>query len=54
MGKKLSDLMFNTSFPIGRLQKPQGSSGDLDADTERRRNLPLGPLLDIDLTLYNA
>lgn len=52
--KKLSGLMFNTSFPIGRLQKPRGSSGDLDADTERRRDLPLGPLPDIDLAMYNV
>ena len=52
--KKLSGLLFKTSFPISRLQKPQGSSGDLDADTEHRSHLPLGPLPDIDLTAYNV
>jgi hypothetical protein len=51
--KKLSGLLFKTPFPIGRLKKPRGSSGDLDADTERRRHLPLRPLPDIDLTEYH-
>lgn len=50
--KKLSGLMFKSPFPIGRLQKPRGTSGDLDADTERRRDLQLGPLPDVDLTAY--
>jgi ATP-dependent exoDNAse (exonuclease V) alpha subunit len=52
--KKLSGLLFKTSFFIGRLQKPQGTSADLDADTERRRHLHLGPLPDIDLTAYHV
>ena len=50
--KKISGLLFKTPFPISRLQKPQGSAGDLDADTERRRNLILGPLPDVDMTRY--
>ena len=50
--KQLSGLLFKTSFPINRLQKPQGSSVDLDTDTERRRHMPLGPLPDVDLTEY--
>jgi hypothetical protein len=49
--KKLSGLLFKTPFPIGHLKKPQGSSGDLDADTEHHRHLSLGPLSDIDLTV---
>jgi hypothetical protein len=52
--KKLSGLLFKTPFLIGRLQKLQGSSADLDADTERRRHLPLGPLPNIDLTAYHV
>ena len=52
--KKISGLMFKTSFPISHLQKPRGSSGDLDADTERRSHIPLGPLPDIDLTAYHV
>ena len=52
--KKLSGLLFKTPFPIGRLQKARGSSGDLNADTERRRHLPLAPLSDVDITAYNV
>ena len=52
--KKLSGLLFKTSFPIGRLQKLRGSSADLDTDNERRRHLPLRPLPDIDLTAYDV
>jgi hypothetical protein len=52
--KKLSGLLFKTPFLIGRLQKLQGSSADLDADTERCRHLPLGPLPNIDLTAYHV
>ena len=48
--KKISGLLFKSPFPISRLQKPRGSSGDLDADTERHRALSLGPLPDVDLT----
>ena len=51
--KRLSGLMFKTGFPISRLQK-RGSSGDLDADTERRRHLTLAPLPGIDLTAYHV
>ena len=52
--KKLSGLLFKTSFPIHRLQKPRGSSIDLDTDTERRRHIPLGQLPDVDLTAYHV
>lgn len=52
--KKISGLLFKTSFPISRLQRPRGSTGDLHADTERRRLLTLGPLPDIDLTAYHV
>jgi hypothetical protein len=52
--KKLSGLLFKTSFPISRLQKPTGSSGDLDTDTERRTHLALQPLPDVDLTAYQV
>jgi hypothetical protein len=52
--KKLSGLLFKSPFLIGRLKKPQGSSEDLAADTECRRNLPLGPLQDVDLTAYHV
>jgi len=52
--KNISGLLFKTAFPINHLQKPRGSSADLDADTERCRNLPLGPLPDIDLTAYHV
>ena len=52
--KKISGLLFKTSFQFGRLKKKQGSSADLDADTERRRGLPLRPLPDVDLTAYHV
>jgi ATP-dependent DNA helicase PIF1 len=52
--KRLSGLLFKSPFPISRLQKPRGSSSDLDTDTERRRQLRLGPLPGIDLTAYNV
>lgn len=52
--KKLSGLLFKTPFPINRLQKPRGSSTDLDSDTERRGNLILRQLPDIDLTAYHV
>ena len=52
--KKISGLLFKTSFPINRLQKPQGRARDLDADVERRRHLMLRPLPDVDLTAYNV
>ena len=52
--KKISGLSFKTPFPISRLQKPRGSSGDLDTDIERRRHLPLRPLPVIDLTAYHV
>jgi ATP-dependent DNA helicase PIF1 len=51
--KKLSGLLFKTPFQINRLQKPRGSSSDLDTDIERRRNLMLRPLPDVDLTAYD-
>ena len=37
--KKLSGLLFKTSFPIGRLQKLRGSSADLDTDNEHHSHL---------------
>jgi hypothetical protein len=52
--KKISGLLFKSPFPISRLQKPRGSSGDLDTDTERRRGMPLGPLPDINVTAYDV
>ena len=52
--KKISGLMFRTPFLINSLQKLRGSSGDLDTDTERCRNLALGPLPDVDLTAYQV
>ena len=52
--KKLSGLLFKTPFPINRLQKPQRTSSDLDTDTERRQNLMLRQLPDIDLTAYHV
>jgi ATP-dependent exoDNAse (exonuclease V) alpha subunit len=52
--KKLSGLLFKTSFPISHLQKLQGSSRDLGADNECCGHLPLGPLPDIDLAAYNV
>ena len=52
--KKISGLLFKRSFPINRLQKSQGSSTVLDTDTERRRNLPLHPLPNVDLAAYDV
>jgi len=52
--KKISGLLFKTPFPISHLQKPQGSSGDLDTDIEHCRHLPLRPLPDIDLIAYHV
>ena len=52
--KKVSGLLFKTPFPINCLQRPRGSFGDLDIDTERRRHLPLGQLPDVDLTAYSV
>ena len=52
--KKLSGLLFKTPFPINRLQKPRRTSSDLDTDTERRQNLMLRQLPDIDLTAYHV
>ena len=52
--KEISGLLFKSFFPFSRLQKAQGVSADLDADTERRRGLPLRPLPDIDLTEYHV
>jgi len=52
--KKISGLLFKTPFPISCLQKPRGSSADLETDTEHHRHLPLGPLPDtIDLAAYH-
>jgi hypothetical protein len=52
--KKISGLLFKTPFPISRLQKIRGSSEDLNTDAERRSHLPLGPLPDVDLTMYQV
>jgi ATP-dependent DNA helicase PIF1 len=52
--KKLSGLLFKTSFPMSRLQKARGASQDLDTDNERRRHLPLRPLPNVDLTAYDV
>ena|ERR1700689_1948070 len=52
--KKLSGLWFKTSFPIGLLKKPQGTSGDLDTDTGHHQNLQLGPLPHVDLIAYHV
>lgn len=51
--KNISGLLFKSSFPLSRLQKQRGSSGDLDTDVERCRHLPLRALLDVDLRAYN-
>ena len=52
--KTVSGISFKNPFPIGRLQKPRGSSEDLDTDTERRRHLPLIPFPDVDLATYHV
>ena len=52
--KKISGPLFKTPFPISCLQKPQGSSGDLDTDIEHYRHLPLRPLPVIDLIAYHV
>jgi len=52
--KTITGLLFKTPFPISRLQKVRGSSGDLDTDAERHRHLPLEPPPDVDLTAYQV